>query len=57
MTALLEKGMHYVHTHYICTDIIHASNYSGCVDDYAILLALVYTIYSMNFRVTAVLDK
>ena len=43
VTALLENGMHYIpvcgmYARYICTDIIHASYYGACIDDYAILL-------------------
>ena len=41
---------------YICTDITYASYYGACVNDYAILLTLVYAIYSKNFRMTAVLE-
>ena len=28
------------HACYICTDIIHASHYGACIDDYAVLLTL-----------------
>ena len=45
MTALLENGMYYIpvcgmYACYMYTDIIHASYYGACIDDYAVLLTL-----------------
>ena len=63
VTALLEMvctTYQYVvcHACHTCTNIMHASYYGACVNDYAILITLVHAIaiYSKNFRVTAVLE-
>ena len=44
------------HAYHTCTDLMHASYYSACTDDYTMLLTCVHAIYLNNFQVTALLE-
>ena len=42
----------------MCTDIMHASYYSACIDEYTVLLTYIYihAIYLNNLQVIALLE-
>ena len=35
-----------MYAYHICTDIMHASYYGACIDDYTVLLTYIYMQYT-----------
>ena len=53
MYYILVYGMYACYT---CTDIMHASYYSVCIDEYTVLLTYNNYIHLNNFQVIALLE-